>query len=63
LLGSDANKRRNAKRNLPTETLKETATAILKDNDIEAIFQEDTDESLKVLAALEKKLGIKKICK
>jgi hypothetical protein len=62
LLG-DANKRRNAKRNLPTEPLKETATAILKDNDIEAIFQEDTDESLEILMKLQEKLGIKKICK
>jgi hypothetical protein len=61
LLG-DANKRRAAKKALPTETIKETAAVIIKDNDIEAIFQEDTDESLKVLAALEKKLGIKKIC-
>jgi hypothetical protein len=62
LLGSDANKRRNAKRNLPTETIKETAAVILKDNDIEAIFQEDTDESLAVLMKLKEKLGIKKIC-
>lgn len=53
---------RTAKQALPTETIKETAAVILKDNDIEAIFQEDTDESLAVLMKLQEKLGIKKIC-
>jgi len=55
-------KRRAAKEKLPTETMKETATVILKDNDIEAIFQKDTDESLEILMKLQEKLGIKKIC-
>jgi hypothetical protein len=53
---------RTAKQSLPTETIKETAAVILKDNDIEAIFQEDTDKSLEVLMKLQEKLGIKKIC-
>lgn len=61
LLG-DANKRRNAKKALPTETIKETAAVILKDSDIEAIFQRDTDESIEILMKLQEKLGIKKIC-
>jgi Na+-translocating ferredoxin:NAD+ oxidoreductase RnfG subunit len=55
-------KRRAAKDKLPTTTMKDTATVILKDSDIEAIFQKDTDESLEVLMKLQEKLGIKKIC-